>query len=168
MDFTEARQKFINAWGALGSSWGMNRTITQIHALLLISPEPLSADDVMAELGTSRGNTNINLRELAAWGLTKRVHKPGDRKEYYEALKDMHKVAMLILKERRKRELEPLLHLLEDFKGVKTSKSQPDEKVFIETLNEIQKFSARADKVIETAIRADENWFWKALMGFMK
>ncbi|MCB0624548.1 MAG: transcriptional regulator, partial [Saprospiraceae bacterium] len=81
MDLREGKEKFIQSWGALGSSWGVNRTMAQIHALLLISPEALSADEIMEDLMVSRGNANMNLRALIDWGLVYKELKPGERKE---------------------------------------------------------------------------------------
>jgi DNA-binding transcriptional regulator GbsR (MarR family) len=168
MEYKKARQNFIETWGTLGSAWGINRTMAQIHALLMISAKPLTAEEVMETLGSSRGNTNVNLRELIDWGLVKKTHKLGDRKEYFEALKDIHKVAVLILKERRKRELEPLLHHLKEFKDVHVNKSEPDEKAFFETVNNIDKFTNKVDGLFSKAIKADESWLWGTLMKFLK
>ena len=113
MKLTEAKQQFISSWGAFGTHWGINRTMAQIHALLLISPEPQTQDDIMEELNISRGNTNMNIRELINWGLVDRVLLTGERKEYFTAEKDIWKVVKQIVKERKKRELEPMLHLLD-------------------------------------------------------
>ncbi len=168
MEFKQAKQNFIQTWGALGSEWGVNRTMAQIHALLLISPEPLTADQVMEELETSRGNTNINLRTLVDWGLIKKTHKLGDRKEYFEALKDIHKVAILILKERRKRELVPLVQHLQEYKGLSVNKHSAEEKTFAETVNNIEKFTQKVDKIFEKAIKAEESWLWGTLVKFLK
>ena len=113
MKLTEARQQFISSWGALGTHWGINRTMAQIHALLLIAPDPLPQDAIMEELGISRGNANMNIRELVHWGLVERVIVPGERKEFFSAEKDIWKVVTRIVKERKKRELEPMLQLLD-------------------------------------------------------
>src|SRR6187551_3759006 len=102
MKLTEAKQQFISSWGAFGTHWGINRTMAQIHALLLISPDPLTQDDIMEELNISRGNTNMNIRELINWGLVERVILPGERKEYFTAEKDIWKVVKQIVKERKK------------------------------------------------------------------
>ncbi|HOZ86201.1 MAG TPA: transcriptional regulator [Bacteroidia bacterium] len=168
MEFKKAKQNFIQTWGALGSEWGINRTMAQIHALLLISHEPLTADQIMDELDTSRGNTNINLRTLADWGLIKKTHRLGDRKEYFEALKDIHKVAILILKERRKRELAPLIQHLQEFKNVAVNKHSPEEKAFTETVNNIEKFTQKVDRIFDKAIKAEESLLWGTLMKFLK
>ncbi|MCB0678111.1 MAG: transcriptional regulator, partial [Saprospiraceae bacterium] len=112
MDLREGKEKFIQSWGALGSSWGVNRTMAQIHALLLISPEALSADEIMEDLMVSRGNANMNLRALIDWGLVYKELKPGERKEFFRAEKDMWEVVKKIITQRKKKELEPMLKVL--------------------------------------------------------
>ena len=107
MKLTEAKAQFISSWGAFGTHWGINRTMAQIHALLLISPDPITQDDIMEQLNISRGNVNMNTRDLIGWGLVDRVLIPGERKEFFTAEKDIWKVATQIIKERKKRELEP-------------------------------------------------------------
>lgn len=122
MKLAEAKQQFISSWGAFGTHWGINRTMAQIHALLLVSPDPLSQDDIMEQLNVSRGNANMNIRELIDWGLVDRVIIPGERKEYFSAEKDIWKVATQIVKERKKRELNPMLKLLEQLENVEGDK----------------------------------------------
>ena len=100
MTLDEGKQKFLQSWGALGSSWGINRTMAQIHALLLISPEALSADEIMEELQISRGNANMNIRALIDWGLVFKELKPGERKEFFVAEKDMWEVVKCIITQR--------------------------------------------------------------------
>ena len=107
MELKEAREKFVEAWGTFGSAWGINRSMAQVHALLLISTDPLSTEDVMEQLNISRGNANMNLRALIDWNLVRRVLKSGERREFFEAEKDVWKVATHITRERKKRELEP-------------------------------------------------------------
>ena len=104
MKLSEAKQQFISSWGAFGTQWGINRTMAQIHALLLVSINPLTQDDMMEELSISRGNVNMNIRDLIGWGLVDRVIISGERKEYFTAEKDIWKVATQIIKERKKRE----------------------------------------------------------------
>ena len=89
MKLTESREKFINAWGTLATSWGINRTMAQVHALLLVSPDPLSTEEVMEELKISRGNANMNIRTLIDWGLLFKETKAGERKEFFRAEKDL-------------------------------------------------------------------------------
>ena len=118
MKLIEARQQFISSWGAFGTHWGINRTMAQIHALLLISPDPLTQDDIMEQLNISRGNTNMNIRELINWGLVERVLLSGERKEYFTAEKDIWKVTTQITRERKKRELDPMLKLLSQLENL--------------------------------------------------
>src|SRR5688500_17675263 len=105
MKLAEAKSQFIQAWGTLGSKWGINRTMAQLHALLIVSPDPLSAEELMEALNISRGNANMNIRDLMDWGLVEKIHKPGDRKEYFSAEKDIWKVTKQVARERKKREL---------------------------------------------------------------
>ena len=104
MELEDAKRKFIESWGKLGSEWGINRTMAQVHALLLISPDPLTTEEIMETLSISRGNANMTLRDLIGWGLIEKQHKPGERKEYFFADKDVGNIAKQGAKERRKRE----------------------------------------------------------------
>ena len=101
MEVKEGRDKFIKAWGTLGTNWGINRTMAQVHALLLISPDPLCAEEVRRDLQISMGNANMNLRALIDWGLVHKELKPGERKEYFVAEKDMWEVVKRIIIQRR-------------------------------------------------------------------
>jgi len=168
MKLTEAKQQFISSWGAFGTHWGINRTMAQIHALLLVSPDPLTQDDMMEELNISRGNVNINIRELINWGLVERVLLPGERREYFSAEKDIWKVVKQIVKERKKRELEPMLHLLDKLEEVEGDKRDKNVKAFVNVVSSIKKLGKQADKTLDTMIRAEENWFVSNLVKMFK
>ena len=168
MKLTEAKQQFISSWGAFGTHWGINRTMAQIHALLLISPDPLTQDDIMEELNISRGNTNMNIRELINWGLVERVILPGERKEYFTAEKDIWKVVKQIVKERKKRELEPMMQLLDKLEDVEGDKKDKKVKTFIDTVSSIKRLGLQADKTLDVMIRAEESWFVGSLVKFFK
>ena len=168
MKLTEAKQQFVSSWGAFGTHWGINRTMAQIHALLLVSPDPLTQDDIMEELNISRGNTNMNIRELINWGLVERVIVPGERKEFFIAEKDIWKVVKLIVKERKKRELDPMLKLLDQLEEVEGDKRDKNIKTFLETISNIKRLGKQADRTLDTMIRADENWFVSGLIKFFK
>jgi DNA-binding transcriptional regulator GbsR (MarR family) len=168
MKLTEAKQQFISSWGAFGTHWGINRTMAQIHALLLVSPDPLTQDNIMEELNISRGNTNMNIRELINWGLVERVILPGERKEYFSAEKDIWKVVKQIVKERKKRELEPMLQLLDKLEEVEGDKRDKNVKTFVEVIGGIKKLGRQADKTLDVMIRAEESWFVGNLMKFFK
>jgi DNA-binding transcriptional regulator GbsR (MarR family) len=142
--------------------------MAQIHALLLVSPEPLTQDDIMEELTISRGNTNMNIRELINWGLVDRVLISGERKEFFSAEKDIWKVVKQIVKERKKRELEPMLQLLDKLEAVEGDKKDKEVKTFVDTISGIKKLGRQADKTLDTMIRAEESWFVGALMKVFK
>ncbi|MBS1613704.1 MAG: transcriptional regulator, partial [Bacteroidetes bacterium] len=116
MKLDEAKQRFVEAWGTLGTNWGINRTMAQIHALLLVTDEPLSTDQIMEILDISRGNVNMNMRALIDWGLAERRLKTGERMEFFTGEKDIWKVAVKIIRERRKREIDPLRSTLRDLR----------------------------------------------------
>jgi DNA-binding transcriptional regulator GbsR (MarR family) len=168
MKLSEAKAQFIQTWGSLATQWGINKTMAQIHALLLITPNPLSQDDLMEELSISRGNANMNIRELIDWGLVDRVIIPGERKEFFLAEKDIWKVSRQIVKERKKRELEPLNKVLEQLQEVEGDKRNAEVKAFTETIGNIRKFVSQTDKSLDTLIKADENWFWGSLIKMIK
>ena len=113
-ELEQIKEKFILHWGEQGSLWGINRTMAQVHALLFISAEPLSANEIMDELQISRGNVSMALRELIAWGIVNRVHIKGERKEFYTTEKDVWTMFRIIARERKKRELDPTIHVLHD------------------------------------------------------
>jgi DNA-binding transcriptional regulator GbsR (MarR family) len=168
MKLSEARQQFIASWGAFGTHWGINRTMAQVHALLLISPDPLTQDDVMEQLSVSRGNANMNIRELIDWGLVDRVIVPGERKEYFSAEKDIWKVATQIIKERKKRELDPMLKLINQLTAVEGDKKDKETKAFLDTVNGIKKFSEQADKTLDIMIKSEESWFLSTMLKMFK
>ena len=168
MKLTDAKLQFIASWGAFGTHWGINRTMAQIHALLLVSADPLTQDDLMEQLNISRGNVNMNIRELIDWALVDRVIVPGERKEYFSAEKDIWKVARLIIKERKKRELDPMLKLLEQLKEVDGDKKDKNVKQFVDTVTGIKRFGDQADKMLDVMVKADESWFVGSLMKFFK
>lgn len=168
MKLQEAKQQFISSWGAFGTHWGINRTMAQIHALLLISPDPLTQDDIMEELNISRGNTNMNIRELINWGLVERVILPGERKEYFTAEKDIWKVVKQIVKERKKRELEPMMQLLDKLEDVEGDKKDKKVKTFVDTVSSIKRLGLQADKTLDVMIKAEENWFVSNLVKLFK
>jgi DNA-binding transcriptional regulator GbsR (MarR family) len=168
MKLTEAKQQFISSWGAFGTHWGINRTMAQIHALLLISPDPMTQDDIMEELDISRGNTNMNIRELINWRLVERVLLPGERKEYFSAENDIWKVVKQIVKERKKRELEPMLQLLDKLEEVDGDKKDKNIKTFVDTISSIKKLGKQADKTLDVMIKAEESWFLGTMMKFFK
>lgn len=107
-------QKFILHWGEMGTRWGINRTVAQIHALLYISPKPLNAEQIAETLSIARSNVSTSLRELQGWGIVRIVHELGDRRDHFESIKDPWDLFRQVLDERKKREIDPTLALLRD------------------------------------------------------
>lgn len=168
MELVEAKQKFIEAWGKLGSEWGINRTMAQVHALLLISPMPLTTEEIMETLRISRGNANMTLRDLIGWGLIEKQHKAGERKEYFYADKDTWNIARQVAKERRKRELDPVLKILDELSKVEGDENDPEYKTFSKSVTDINKLAKNVDRTLDTMLKADENWFWGSIFKIFK
>lgn len=166
MKLKEAKKSFIQTWARLGGEWGINRTMAQVHALLLTSDKPLSTDEVMEELSISRGNANINLRELMNWNLITRETVAGERREYFKAEKDIWEVAKRIARERKKREIEPLLRELAQME--KVEEQTADAKQFVKMVGGINSLAGKMDKSVETMLKADENWFFGAILKLLR
>jgi len=159
MTYEEAKAKFIQTWGTLATQWGINRTMAQIHALLLVAPEPLSTEDVMNQLQISRGNANMNLRDLIDWGLIFRHLKPGERREFFVAEKDIWKVARQVAQERRRREIKPVLEVLAELQLADAD--TPEALEFQKVISGISSVAGFADSTLNAVVQAEENW----LMG---
>ena len=168
MNLLEAKHQFIASWGAFGTQWGINRTMAQIHALLMVSAEPITQDDIMEQLNISRGNVNMNIRDLITWGLVDRILLSGERKEYFSAEKNIWKVATQIIKERKKRELDPMMKLLATLENIDGDIKDKDVKQFIDTVSGIRKFGKKADQMLDVMTKADESWFLTGMMKIFK
>jgi DNA-binding transcriptional regulator GbsR (MarR family) len=107
-------QKFILHWGEMGTRWGINRTVAQVHALLFISPRPLNADDIVSALGVARSNVSTSLKELQGWGIVKLTHVLGDKRDHFESLKDVWELFRIVMDERKKREFDPTMRMLHE------------------------------------------------------
>lgn len=114
MLLTPVSEKFILHWGEMGARWGVNRTVSQIHALLFLAPQPLTADDICSTLGVARSNVSTSLKELQNWGLVRVVHVLGDRRDHFDTSKDVWELFRVIVEERKKREFDPTLTMLRD------------------------------------------------------
>jgi DNA-binding transcriptional regulator GbsR (MarR family) len=168
MELAEAKLKFIEAWGKLGSEWGINRTMAQVHALLLVTPNPLTTEEIMEKLSISRGNANMTLRDLIGWGLVEKQHKAGERKEYFYADKNTWNIARQVAKERRKRELDPVIKLLDELTKVQGDVKDPAFKTFNQSVTDINKLAKNVDKTLETMLKAEESWFWGSILKIFK
>lgn len=162
MELEQAKQHFIQSWGTLGSNWGVNRTMAQIHALLLVTKEPISTEDMMEALKISRGNANMNTRTLIEWGIAQKAHVPGERREYFVSDKDMWALARHVIKQRRQREIEPMMRVLQEVKNVEGSDQETQD--FKELIKDIDDFTKKADDLMDKFIRSDEHWFYRKLL----
>jgi len=108
------QQKFILHWGEMGTKWGINRTVAQIHALLFISEQPLNADDLVETLSVARSNVSSSLKELQGWGIVRRVHVMGDKRDHFESMKEVWEMFRVVLDERKKREIDPTITMLRE------------------------------------------------------
>jgi DNA-binding transcriptional regulator GbsR (MarR family) len=127
MKLTPVMQRFILHWGEMGWRWGINRSVAQVHALLMLAPKPLPADEISETLAVARSNVSTSLKELQGWGLVRTVHVFGDRREHFETLRDVWEMFIVILRERKKRELDPtLVTLRECAADAKASKADSD------------------------------------------
>jgi DNA-binding transcriptional regulator GbsR (MarR family) len=162
-----ARESFVSQWGTIGSAWGINRTMAQIHALLMTAPQPLSTDDIMDDLKVSRGNANTNLRDLVGWGLIRPVLRKGERREYFEAEKDVWKMFCIIARERKRREILPAMEVLRSCaaqtKGLKDARS----KEFHDQMQSLLEFLRLGEKVLETVASSEQNKILKMAARFL-
>lgn len=145
----QAREEFVSQWGALGTQWGINRTMAQIHALLMIAPAPMSTDEVMDELAISRGNAHSNLKELVAWGLVRLVVRKGERRDFFEAEKDVWQIFTIVARERKRREIEPALAVLNRCSADSRDIDTPEGRAFHEQMRQLEDFVGFASKMAD-------------------
>jgi len=123
---SKVKQRYILHWGEMGTRWGINRTVAQIHALLYLSPTPLTAEEIAETLSVARSNVSTSVRELETWGLVRPVHVLGDRREHYESMKDVWEMFRVIIEQRKKREIDPTMEMLEQGLAELEKGDEPD------------------------------------------
>lgn len=133
MKLTPVMEKFVLHWGEMGSRWGVNRTVAQIHALLYLSTQPLNAEQIAEILGVARSNVSTSIKELQSWGLVKVSHVFGDRRDHFEAHKDVWEIFRIIVEERKRREIDPTLSVLREC----TLEAEDDKKTSTEVKDRI-------------------------------
>ena len=156
MKLEEAKIKYIQTWGSLATSWGINKTMAQVHALLLVSVKPLSAEEIMEALQISRGNVNMNVRALIDWRIVRKEFVVGERKEFFVADKDIWELFKQITKERKKREIEPVLRVLDELQHI--DDNSYDAVQFKKVLRDLSSVTTTVNGILDKAIRADEHW----------
>ncbi len=168
MEFAEAKNKFVQTWGALGSQWGINKTMAQIHALLMVSAGPLSMEDIMEDLQISRGNASMNLRALMDWGIVYKEFKQGERREFFTAEKDLDELAVKIAQERSKREIKPALKVLKEISTAVKENKTTEAIHFTEQTTKLYDFVLKADNMLEKATEYKDNWLAGLVMKLMR
>ena len=166
MKLDEAKLKYIHTWGSLATNWGVNKTMAQVHALLLVSTKPLSAEDIMGTLQISRGNVNMNVRALIDWGIVQKEFVVGERKEFFIAIKDIWELFKQIAKERKKREIEPVIKILNELQGVNDDSEEGQE--FKKVLTDLSKVTTTVNNILDKAIKADEHWLLSSFTKLVK
>ncbi|WP_435313248.1 GbsR/MarR family transcriptional regulator [Cellulophaga fucicola] len=162
MNYTEAKLKFINTWGTLGSLWGINKAMAQIQALLFVSTSPLSMEEIMDELKISRGNTSMNLRQLIDWGIVTKEFKAGERKEYFSTEKNVQELTRIIAKERSRREIQPAVKTLKEVYTI-TDDGTAETKELIKQTKALHDLAETADTMLNKLVSHKQNWLTKSI-----
>lgn len=163
-----AKDEFVVEWGAMGSAWGINRTMAQIHALLMVTPQSLSTDEIMADLKISRGNANTNLRDLIGWGLIRSVIKKGERKEFFEAEKDVWKIFCTVARERKRREIDPVLAVLNKCRDQTKDLKSEEAQTFNNQINALADFVSTASKTMDRVASSSQSTLMPIALKFLK
>lgn len=166
MKLEEAKEKYIQTWGTFATNWGINRTMAQVHALLLASAKPLSTDEVMEALEISRGNANMNIRNLIDWGIVRKELVKGDRKEYFAAEKDVWYLFKQITKERRKREIEPVVSFISELKNIDEDSDEARE--FKKLMSDFESVTVKIYNIMDLAIKSDDHWLVGKITNLLK
>ena len=166
--YEELREEFVGQWGTLGASWGINRSMAQLHARLLVADEPMCTDDLMEDLALSRGNANTNIRELISWGLVRQVPIKGERRQYFEAETSTWKIMCIVARERKRRELEPTLALLRDIADRSKKLKVAGGKTFHKRVSGLADFVETGCKLIDKIVAREESQVVPALMKLFR
>ena len=172
MELSPAHERFILHWGEMGTRWGINRTVAQIHALLYTSEKPLPAEEIMQTLGVARSNVSTSLRELIGWGLISVVHERGDRRDHYTTHDDVWEMFRVILAERKKREIDPTIAVLREC-DEQFDRRRPGDRFVAERIGALTKFfetseawynqisqlsSSRLEKFLKLGVKLGVGW----------
>jgi DNA-binding transcriptional regulator GbsR (MarR family) len=151
----DVEDQFVDLWRTMSSLWGVSPTMAQIHGLLFITGAGLSMDDIMARLTISRGNVSMNLSKLVEWGLVRRVHKRGDRRDYYESLRDIWEMFTLVAAQRKRREIDPILNTLRRCKEqlavdkLASEAASPEAQARLQRINDLYSFLTLVDSLAQ-------------------
>jgi HTH-type transcriptional regulator, glycine betaine synthesis regulator len=170
-----AQDLFIRRWGEMGQTWGINRTMAEIHALLYVSAQPQCTDDVMERLNISRGNASMSLRALCDWGIVRRQHKRGERREYFVSLGDVWEMFSIIAAERKRREMDPVLEtirqcrqMLEESSIGKSGAKREDVQATKQRLAGMEEFMEVTNKIFQQFIGNARSGLTKVVKVLLK
>ena len=170
-----AQDLFIRRWGEMGQTWGINRTMAEIHALLYITAQPQCTDDVMERLNISRGNASMSLRALCDWGIVRRLHKRGERREYFESLGDVWEMFSLIAAERKRREMDPVLETIRQCEAMldeatlgKAAAKREDVQATRQRLASMEEFMTVTNKIFQQFIGNARSGLTKVVKVLLK
>jgi DNA-binding transcriptional regulator GbsR (MarR family) len=158
-----SKDEFVAEWGALGPAWGMTRTVARVHALLMVSDRPLTTDEIMDRLAISRGGAHGALKELASMGIVSSAIRKGERKESFTGEKDPWKVFVAIMRERKRREVEPVLAALERCLGACRDLEGDEAREFEKQLERLREFVSAGDRVMERLVTSERS----TILGWM-
>jgi DNA-binding transcriptional regulator GbsR (MarR family) len=167
MEYQEAKNRFISTWGSLGTLWGINKAMAQIQALLFISTEALTTEEIMKELQISRGNTSMNVRQLIDWGIVTKELRPGERKEFFSTEKDVQELARIIAKERSRREIKPVIKILEEVSAIEDDGSKATKELIAQT-KALHDLAHTANSMLEKVVNQKQNWLTKSLLKMIQ
>src|SRR5687768_6361889 len=170
-----AQDTFIRRWGEMGQTWGINRTMGEIHAFLYITGQPQCTDDVMERLHISRGNASMSLRALCDWGIIRRLHKRGERREYFESLGDVWEMFSLIAAERKRREMDPVLEtikqcqrMLDESSLGKTAAKREDVQITRQRLAGMEEFMGVTNKIFQQFVGSAKSGLTRVVRVLLK
>lgn len=166
LDFEEAREKFLISWGDICTNWGISKTMGQIHGLLLVSSSPMTMDEIMGVLEISRGNVHTNIKALMDWNLVYKLDDDSYRKDRFIAEKDIWKVLVRIIQQRKEKELNPLMTIVDDYKEKDFDCKSGRE--FTRILSEISMFSHRTDQVLQHITSNESSWLINSFMKLVR
>ncbi|NQZ58587.1 MAG: transcriptional regulator, partial [Lentisphaeraceae bacterium] len=155
-ELKEVQDNFIHHWGTLGNAWGVNRTMTQIHALLMTEKDAMTTDQIMERLKISRGNAHSNVKELVNWKIVRQVIIPGERKDYYTAEKDTWKLLCTVARERKRREIEPALDAISQCLNESADLIGADAVEFRTQMEELSKFLEMGENILNRLGRSEK------------
>jgi DNA-binding transcriptional regulator GbsR (MarR family) len=164
--FSEAKSQFVQNWGNMATHWGVSKTMGMVHALLLIANKPLHVDELAQELGISRSNANMSVRSLLEWNIVYKTCCCGERKEFYVAEKNLWKVFIRIIEQRKSKELDPMTQMLQELSHVKSN--CPESAEFIKVMQDLSHFSKKADNALENIINSESSFLMQSFIKMIR